>query len=170
MIQKQFNYFDSVYHSPLIWQFINIITKKGRKEFSEHFFYLNCYFWSLNYRENSYLILFEMIELGKPILHVKLKKKKIRKRKFEYQMIPKTIKYILQYKLVIRWIVFLNLIKTSKENYQFRLFKNFLSLDVNLLINKKNKIYSHAISNRFNKHYRWLILIVMILLLEIYLW
>ena len=157
MIQKQFNYFDSIYHSPLIWQIINLITKKGKKEFSERLFYFNCYFWSLNYRENAYLTLFEIIELGRPLLHVKLKKKKIRKRKFEYQMIPKTINYILQYKKVIKWIIFFNLITTSKENYQFRLFKNFLSLDVNLIINKKNKIYTHAVLNRFNKHYRWLI-------------
>lgn len=81
-------------------------------------------------------------------------------------MIPKTINYILQYKLVIKWIIFFNLITTSKENYQFRLFKNFLSLDVNLIIHQKNKVYTHAVLNRFNKHYRWLILIVMILLLN----
>lgn len=167
MIQKQFNYFDSIYHSPLIHQFINLITKKGKKEFSERLFYLNCYFWNLHYRENAYLTLFEIIELGKPILLIKLKKKKIRKRKFEYLMVPKTINYIIQYKSVIKWIIFFNLITTSKENYQFRLFKNFLSLDINLIINKKNKIYTHAVLNRFNKHYRWFILIVMILLLEI---
>lgn len=76
MIQKQFHYFDSIYHSPLIWQIINLITKQGKKEFSERLFYFNCYFWSLNYRENAYLTLFEIIELGRPLLYVKLKKKK----------------------------------------------------------------------------------------------
>ena len=81
MLLKNINYFDGIYNSSLIYQFINILLKKGQKVLAELTIYNTLYYLSLKYRESSYVIFFETVESLKPNFYLKFNKKLIKKKK-----------------------------------------------------------------------------------------
>lgn len=157
-MQQKFNYFDGVYNSPLIFQATNTLTISGKKFLFEKILLYNFSLLKRLYRENGYLVFFEIIERAKPYLSIHLKKKKIQKKKIKYIIIPKTINYLSQYKQVLRWFKVFLLLKNNNQIINLKMiyeYNNVFILDDNFLVNKKIQLYNYAVSNKFNKHYRW---------------
>ena len=157
MILKNINYFDGIYNSSLIYQFINILLNKGQKVLAELTIYNTLYYLSLKYRESPYVIFFETVESLKPNFYLKFNKKLIKKKK-KIIIIPIPISYYQQYRQCLKWIKLIFLLRFKTEILSLKFLNeclNYHTKNDSILLEKKLEFYNCAINNKLNKHYRW---------------
>jgi small subunit ribosomal protein S7 len=157
MRYKYKSYFDGVYKSSLLYQFVNLLTTHGNKSLFERFFYSSLTALSLSLRDNPYMIFFEVIERTRPTVFIKLKKK-ITKNRSKVFILPKVLSSYQQYSQSLKWLKMSCLIRDTKDKISYRLYKESISLFLNndsFLLLKKREVYKCATLNRLNTHYRW---------------
>jgi ribosomal protein S7 len=158
---KYLHYFESIYKHFLLSQFLQVLTKHGKKKLYEQALFLCFFLLKLKLRGNPFLIFFEIIEIIKPTMYIKIKKKKSqRKKKKKVKLItvvPLTLDKFHQYKKAAQFLQLGTIILSHPQSYKIKLFYELINIylyDQSFIFRKKKEIYKQIILNKFNKHYR----------------
>jgi hypothetical protein len=154
---KYVYYFEVVYGSLLIFNLRNVFQKHGESFFPEKMLYRSFFLLMIKFRENPYLLIFEVLEKIRPFLFVKFKfKQAINKDKLVAVVVR--INSLNQYKCILKWLRLLFLVIISDKKGSIKLFNEFINIyiyNTSFLLTKKHEMYQCFFLNKFNIHYRW---------------
>lgn len=158
---KYLYYFEYVYKHFLLSQFLQILNTQGKKILYEKALFFCFFLIKLKLRENPFLVFFEIIEIIKPTMYIKIKKKNKKKKKKKkvklIMVIPLTLDKFHQYKKATEFLQLGSTIISHQLNYKIKLFYELINIylyNQSFIFRKRKEIYKQITLNKFNKHYR----------------
>ena len=137
-------------------KFINIHLFMGKKELIEKVLYFSLFLIKKRLGSCPLFVFFEVLEKVKPIVGLKLYKLKTRKL-YKVKVIPVILKFSLQYKKAIIWVLN-SIVKNDKKKLIIKLFQEFYNINYNkgnLAIKKKKQLYDNVLVYKITKRFVW---------------
>lgn len=149
-------YSDGIFNSKWLSKFINQWFFVGQQQKVERLVYLTFFWIKKKLLISPLFFFFESLEKLKPILGLKIYKKKHRKE-IKMRAIPYILPVSLRYKKALQWLI--SAIKIQAHgNLKFKIFKELFAVNFfknSLSQKKKKEYYKYAVLYKKNSQFKW---------------
>lgn len=150
------NYMEGTFNSRWISKFINQWFFLGKQQKIERLLYASFFIIKKKLKLSPIFFFFEALEKLKPVIGLKLYRKKQRKI-IKVNAVPYLLEVPLRYKKAIRWLAQAIKMQTS-GSLKFNIFKEMYAINVfkaSLSQKKKKEYYKYAVMYKRNKQFKW---------------